>query len=181
MTSVPVYVCVIAEIQSTKYWKYLLSTMEWETAFSSGPPAFQHKQPYLEILVQPQTKFRFRYRSEMTGKHGSLLGAPPTQPHTMMTRSVNQLTTTMYSPSGPSSSSVATSTASYGLIASDIGICSGGISTGVSGHVEGISGMPSSSTSFTHMQATFSGINGSKLYPTVKVSSFSMQFRNSKT
>lgn len=30
--------------------------------------------PYMEILVQPQPKFRFRYKSEMTGKHGSLLG-----------------------------------------------------------------------------------------------------------
>jgi hypothetical protein len=33
------------------------------------------EKPFLEILVQPQSKFRFRYKSEMTGKHGSLLGA----------------------------------------------------------------------------------------------------------
>ncbi len=33
--------------------------------------------PWLEILVEPQSKFRFRYRSEMTGKHGSLVGINP--------------------------------------------------------------------------------------------------------
>ncbi|XP_021944196.2 nuclear factor NF-kappa-B p105 subunit [Folsomia candida] len=45
------------------------------------PPSSRHRQssgnwgkPHLEILVQPQPKFRFRYKSEMTGKHGSLLG-----------------------------------------------------------------------------------------------------------
>jgi len=36
------------------------------------------KRPYLEILVEPQAKFRFRYKSEMTGKHGSLIGVPGT-------------------------------------------------------------------------------------------------------
>ena len=35
----------------------------------------QSQQPWLEILVQPQPKFRFRYKSEMTGKHGCILGA----------------------------------------------------------------------------------------------------------
>ncbi len=35
-------------------------------------------QPYMEIVVQPQSKFRFRYKSEMTGKHGSLLGVMST-------------------------------------------------------------------------------------------------------
>ncbi|XP_070156251.1 nuclear factor NF-kappa-B p110 subunit isoform X2 [Polyergus mexicanus] len=31
-------------------------------------------EPYISILVQPMDKFRFRYRSEMVGTHGSLLG-----------------------------------------------------------------------------------------------------------
>lgn len=31
-------------------------------------------EAYLSILVQPMDKFRFRYRSEMVGTHGSLLG-----------------------------------------------------------------------------------------------------------
>lgn len=29
--------------------------------------------PYLHILNQPQSKFRFRYASEMTGTHGCLM------------------------------------------------------------------------------------------------------------
>ncbi|XP_068631520.1 nuclear factor NF-kappa-B p110 subunit-like [Battus philenor] len=32
------------------------------------------KQPYLRIVEQPQNHFRFRYRSEMLGTHGCLLG-----------------------------------------------------------------------------------------------------------
>ncbi|EZA52293.1 hypothetical protein X777_08963 [Ooceraea biroi] len=32
-------------------------------------------EPYINILVQPMEKFRFRYISEMVGTHGSLLGA----------------------------------------------------------------------------------------------------------
>lgn len=32
-------------------------------------------EPYINILVQPMDKFRFRYKSEMVGTHGSLLGA----------------------------------------------------------------------------------------------------------
>lgn len=32
-------------------------------------------EPYITILVQPMDKFRFRYKSEMVGTHGSLLGA----------------------------------------------------------------------------------------------------------
>ncbi|KYN36803.1 hypothetical protein ALC56_08594 [Trachymyrmex septentrionalis] len=31
-------------------------------------------EPYLSIMVQPVEKFRFRYKSEMVGTHGSLLG-----------------------------------------------------------------------------------------------------------
>ncbi|XP_018365630.1 PREDICTED: nuclear factor NF-kappa-B p100 subunit isoform X2 [Trachymyrmex cornetzi] len=31
-------------------------------------------EPYLSIIVQPMEKFRFRYKSEMVGTHGSLLG-----------------------------------------------------------------------------------------------------------
>ncbi|XP_018398619.1 PREDICTED: nuclear factor NF-kappa-B p100 subunit isoform X2 [Cyphomyrmex costatus] len=31
-------------------------------------------EPYISILVQPMEKFRFRYKSEMVGTHGSLLG-----------------------------------------------------------------------------------------------------------
>ncbi|XP_011051671.1 PREDICTED: nuclear factor NF-kappa-B p110 subunit isoform X2 [Acromyrmex echinatior] len=31
-------------------------------------------EPYLSIMVQPMEKFRFRYKSEMVGTHGSLLG-----------------------------------------------------------------------------------------------------------
>ena len=30
--------------------------------------------PQIKILVQPVDKFRFRYKSEMMGTHGSLLG-----------------------------------------------------------------------------------------------------------
>lgn len=30
--------------------------------------------PYIKILVQPVDKFRFRYKSEMLGTHGSLSG-----------------------------------------------------------------------------------------------------------
>lgn len=30
--------------------------------------------PYLKILEQPIDRFRFRYKSEMTGTHGSLCG-----------------------------------------------------------------------------------------------------------
>jgi Rel/ankyrin family protein len=30
--------------------------------------------PYLEIVEQPQDKFRFRYKSEMHGTHGCILG-----------------------------------------------------------------------------------------------------------
>ena len=60
--------------------------MEWE----GGPPSSSAGErdsalfsdhdvvvvpsPYLEILTEPQPKFRFRYKSEMTGKHGSLCG-----------------------------------------------------------------------------------------------------------
>ncbi|XP_029177130.1 nuclear factor NF-kappa-B p100 subunit isoform X2 [Nylanderia fulva] len=32
-------------------------------------------EPYISIVVQPMDKFRFRYKSEMMGTHGSLLGA----------------------------------------------------------------------------------------------------------
>jgi len=42
---------------------------------NNGGDDKNYKSPYLEIVVQPQSKFRFRYKSEMTGKHGSLLGA----------------------------------------------------------------------------------------------------------
>lgn len=31
-------------------------------------------EPYISVLVQPMEKFRFRYKSEMVGTHGSLLG-----------------------------------------------------------------------------------------------------------
>jgi len=31
-------------------------------------------EAYISILVQPMEKFRFRYKSEMVGTHGSLLG-----------------------------------------------------------------------------------------------------------
>lgn len=31
-------------------------------------------EAYISILVQPTDKFRFRYRSEMVGTHGSLQG-----------------------------------------------------------------------------------------------------------
>lgn len=31
-------------------------------------------EPYLEILEHPIEKFRFRYKSEMAGTHGSLTG-----------------------------------------------------------------------------------------------------------
>jgi Rel/ankyrin family protein len=30
--------------------------------------------PYLRIIEQPVEKFRFRYKSEMMGTHGSILG-----------------------------------------------------------------------------------------------------------
>lgn len=30
------------------------------------------EQPYLKIVEQPVEKFRFRYKSEMTGMHGTL-------------------------------------------------------------------------------------------------------------
>jgi Rel/ankyrin family protein len=30
--------------------------------------------PYLKIIEQPVEKFRFRYKSEMMGTHGSILG-----------------------------------------------------------------------------------------------------------
>jgi Rel/ankyrin family protein len=30
--------------------------------------------PYLQIIEQPVEKFRFRYKSEMMGTHGSILG-----------------------------------------------------------------------------------------------------------
>lgn len=33
-------------------------------------------EPYLKITVQPAEKFRFRYRSEMMGTHGALVGVP---------------------------------------------------------------------------------------------------------
>ncbi|XP_014468194.1 PREDICTED: nuclear factor NF-kappa-B p100 subunit isoform X2 [Dinoponera quadriceps] len=33
-------------------------------------------EPYIEILVQPVEKFRFRYKSEMVATHGTLLGVP---------------------------------------------------------------------------------------------------------
>ncbi|XP_032670815.1 nuclear factor NF-kappa-B p100 subunit isoform X2 [Odontomachus brunneus] len=33
-------------------------------------------EPYLEIIVQPAEKFRFRYKSEMMGTHGALVGIP---------------------------------------------------------------------------------------------------------
>lgn len=32
------------------------------------------KPPYLTIVEQPIDKFRFRYKSEMAGTHGSLTG-----------------------------------------------------------------------------------------------------------
>ncbi|KAF2880441.1 hypothetical protein ILUMI_25719 [Ignelater luminosus] len=42
---------------------------------SPGPsPETQDITPYLEILEQPTEKFRFRYKSEMAGTHGSLTG-----------------------------------------------------------------------------------------------------------
>lgn len=144
--------------------------MDWETTFSSGALSFQQKQPYLEILVQPQTKFRFRYRSEMTGKHGSLLGAPQQQQSSAMLmamRGTSQLTggsSVMYPAPGSSSSSI--TTRSYGI--SDSSCCS------VSGHVqhvEGSSNIPSPSGPIAQMPGAFSSNNGSKLYPTVKVSS----------
>lgn len=31
--------------------------------------------PYLEIVEQPVSNFRFRYRTEMQGTHGAILGA----------------------------------------------------------------------------------------------------------
>lgn len=31
-------------------------------------------QPFLKIVEQPVEKFRFRYKSEMAGTHGSLIG-----------------------------------------------------------------------------------------------------------
>ncbi|GBP65303.1 Nuclear factor NF-kappa-B p110 subunit [Eumeta japonica] len=34
----------------------------------------QGSRPYLRIIEQPQDHFRFRYRSEMVGTHGCLLG-----------------------------------------------------------------------------------------------------------
>lgn len=36
------------------------------------------ERPYLKILEEPVPKFRFRYRSEMRGAHGSLLGRSET-------------------------------------------------------------------------------------------------------
>lgn len=32
-------------------------------------------RPYLKILEEPQDKFRFRYKTEMQGTHGTILGA----------------------------------------------------------------------------------------------------------
>ena len=34
--------------------------------------AIHHEGPYISILEQPQSKFRFRYKSEMVGTHGQL-------------------------------------------------------------------------------------------------------------
>lgn len=34
--------------------------------------AVHHDGPFLQILEQPQSKFRFRYKSEMVGTHGQL-------------------------------------------------------------------------------------------------------------
>lgn len=34
--------------------------------------AIHHDGPYIHILDQPQSKFRFRYKSEMVGTHGQL-------------------------------------------------------------------------------------------------------------
>jgi hypothetical protein len=32
-------------------------------------------RPYLEVMEQPSREFRFRYKSEMNGPHGNLMGA----------------------------------------------------------------------------------------------------------
>ncbi|CAL8106454.1 unnamed protein product [Orchesella dallaii] len=143
--------------------------MEWETTYAGAPRPFHQKQPFLEIFVQPQPKFRFRYRSEMTGKHGSLLGSPSTAVSSM--KSTSQLgvgvTSGMYPASGIGSSSN-----SYGIVSSDV------VSGSASGHVqniEGTSNFPSSASSTpiisTPMQGP-SASNGSKLYPTVKLHNF---------
>lgn len=133
----------------------------------------QPKQPYLEILVQPQSKFRFRYRSEMTGKHGSLLGSAQSQQQSMMAM--------MKSVTGGASTSSA-----YGMMKSETASSScSAVGPSVSGHVylhhhvEGSSHFPSSSSS-SSLSASQAGMqqgppsvssnNGSKLYPTVKVS-----------
>jgi len=49
----------------------------------AGTGVTNSPEPYLEIIIQPQSKFRFRYKSEMSGKHGSLLGSTShiPQPH----------------------------------------------------------------------------------------------------
>ncbi|KAG0722007.1 Nuclear factor NF-kappa-B p110 subunit [Chionoecetes opilio] len=41
-------------------------------AFNRPYDAIHHDGPYINILEQPQSKFRFRYKSEMVGTHGQL-------------------------------------------------------------------------------------------------------------
>lgn len=140
-------------------------TMDWETSFASGALPFQQKQPYLEILVQPQSKFRFRYRSEMTGKHGSLLGAPQQQQQqTGSMRATNILAGSLMYPAPGSSIAV-----TYGMLSpSDSSCCSVGSSVSVSGHVHHVEG--SNAPSHTSQSQALSSNNGTKVYPTVKVS-----------
>ncbi|KAK3882440.1 hypothetical protein Pcinc_013177 [Petrolisthes cinctipes] len=42
------------------------------SAFNRPYEAIHHDGPYIHILDQPQSKFRFRYKSEMVGTHGQL-------------------------------------------------------------------------------------------------------------
>ncbi|KAK8737493.1 hypothetical protein OTU49_004522, partial [Cherax quadricarinatus] len=41
-------------------------------AFNRSYEAVNHDGPYIHIMEQPQSKFRFRYKSEMVGTHGQL-------------------------------------------------------------------------------------------------------------
>ncbi|XP_017753441.1 PREDICTED: nuclear factor NF-kappa-B p110 subunit [Eufriesea mexicana] len=72
------------------------------TDFISLNDATVFEVPYLTILEQPVEKFRFRYKSEMVGTHGSLVGsnsnsnrhknAPTVQLHNFMETAIIQCT-----------------------------------------------------------------------------------------
>ncbi|CAG7693776.1 unnamed protein product [Allacma fusca] len=70
---------------------------------SSQKRSERMNRPYLEILIQPQSRFRFRYKSEMTGKHGSLFGVVPSSNMSLTEKNIcviqNKLSNDLNSPS----------------------------------------------------------------------------------